>query len=337
LELQVTNAAYGKLLKDTAKQLNELRKQIRDANTYMQGSGNLSQWEGMINGNSSYGLAVPFYIGSRFQDEAGNLRIDSITVDYDIDPYRKGVGTATDSGHDHGIPTMTSSNATLITSLGSGTWGENISSSWDNVLTGTVTGTTDFVYVWFTIEADGWTGNEAVSIRMVYNSNVVFELHELVVNTNYGPIALLLHMPVFASVSGVAWSLACWSIGAEDYKGSYAIYAEPTNHAHSIPSTYDTDAGNASVTIGDAVSDSGSVNATNVVVKLQFWNTGTGTWNDKVTYTPSPSKTLETDRDMSSSNTYPDALGWWRIYIVTNSATPDLIQAIVNVKHQMDN
>jgi len=132
LTLQVTNSAYSSLIKKRNDILSKVVKQQRDTDTYMQGSGNTQSWARGINAKLDTPLVIPFYVSSDFvTDEAGNMRIDSLTLDYDVDPYRKGVGDSsetnkapdfdavsqaalhghnpyeTGSGHDHTNPATT--------------------------------------------------------------------------------------------------------------------------------------------------------------------------------------------------------------------------------------
>ena len=115
----------------------------------------------------------------------------------------------------------------------------------------------------------------------------------------------------------------------------FAAYYVVSQHKHGN-GDYKTDLHKHDVSVGDAVSDAGSLNCSNVTLYLEYWNTGTSNWDTKVTITPSPAATLDTDVDMTNSGTYPDAKGWWRIRILTNNSSPDLIQGICSVRHELD-
>ncbi len=89
-KLQVTNPELKTLMKTRNKYLAKIIKDQHDDNSYMQGSGNLSQWGNQGNANN----AVPNYVyfnidAAHFQDEAGVLRIASMTLDYDVDKYKR--------------------------------------------------------------------------------------------------------------------------------------------------------------------------------------------------------------------------------------------------------
>ena len=104
---QVTNPAFKQLIRRRNKILARLTKDQIDEGSYMEGSGNLSQWKGLINGNNTAGLRFTFNVGDNFEDEAGNLRVNSLTLDYDVDEYRRGVGVATESNKNPNIDSGT--------------------------------------------------------------------------------------------------------------------------------------------------------------------------------------------------------------------------------------
>ncbi len=109
----------------------------------MQGSGNAQSWQRGLNAQLGASLKMPFYLSAaQIIDEAGNIRIDALTIDYDIDPFRSDVGTAatdlhdhsltpgatsshkhdpSDTGHPHGNATQSSTNTTLVYNEGNDT------------------------------------------------------------------------------------------------------------------------------------------------------------------------------------------------------------------------
>jgi len=102
--------------------------------------------------------------------------------------------------------------------------------------------------------------------------------------------------------------------------GGYDVNAADLNH----------------ISIGDGVSESGTVNATGVDIYLDFYNTGTGAWDNKHSVMTT-GKTIDTGVDITDSGTYPDAVGYWRVRIEPNNASPDFVQGIVKIKHNLDN
>jgi len=98
--------------------------------------------------------------------------------------------------------------------------------------------------------------------------------------------------------------------------------------------TGDSDSGTASITIGDGVGEAGSVNATSLTVTIDKWDDVDKEWDCYGTNITGDILNWNID---FGGGVYPNSTGWWRIKILTNHATPDLIQAIVKIKHQMDN
>ena len=95
LTLEVTNKEYSTKTKSISQKIAELEYQARMRDTYMQGTANLSIFSEMINAHSSAPLRIKADLpASVIQDEVGNLKVNSFTVDYDVDPFRNSVGTA---------------------------------------------------------------------------------------------------------------------------------------------------------------------------------------------------------------------------------------------------
>jgi len=96
LSLQVTNKENSELLTKRDKLLGKIQSNASNSQTYMQGTTNVLTFSEMINANSEAPLRVKSYLPEDFiKDEVGNLRINSFTLDYDVDPFRSGVGSAT--------------------------------------------------------------------------------------------------------------------------------------------------------------------------------------------------------------------------------------------------
>jgi len=393
IDLEVTNPDLRLASKNSAEANAQSQAGYNQSQSSMQGSGNLSQWANIINGNNAAGLKINFDIGDRFEDEAGNLRIASLTVDYDIDPYRREVGTATESNKEPDIASGTYSSS------------DNESTEVDD----------DTYYNSGITFADSWTGYKTWTNIPEHGEAIIFHIQLTVVDwfstggfhwaycrikhvddTDYYPsttgLKLLMghteqdtdndthsHSPIsgtYYAEGNTCWSADYCSTGTGtdthnheyyvDLNGSAAIYIPIDPHLQDFEVQLDHNAsGNASaalfaayyvvsqhkhgngdyktdlhkhdVSVGDAVSDAGSLNCSNVTLYLEYWNTGTSNWDTKVTVTPSPAATLDTDVDMTGGGTYPDAKGWWRVRILTNNASPDLIQGICSVTHNLDN
>jgi len=377
LSIEVSDTTSRKATQNNTKVMYKLANNYEISQSSMQGSGNLSQWSNQINSGLNNPFTIPFYIGSRFEDEAGSLMINSFTVDYDVDPYRAMFGTATDSGHlhdlnpgstdshkhdaadsghDHGLPTITSGINSITMSSDTDSWSSSTSASWTNVSNVTLaSGTYGMIYFYIEIEDNGTSGADTITARVTssYASHILYT-PIMSYNSAKDKIIIVMPYPVFASHNSVTYTLYLSSDSANPYKGNFKVYGIK-GHTHAI-SGYnadsdnaavsdanktpglagDSDSSTASVTIGDGVSDAGSLNATSVSIYLDKWNTGTLAW-DNIHSVVNTGKTLDTDVDMSSSGTYPNSTGWWRIRILTNHTDPDLVKAIINLKHKLEN
>jgi len=110
--------------------------------------------------------------------------------------------------------------------------------------------------------------------------------------------------------------------------GSY--YANSHDHGDG---SYGAASHNHSVSIGDGISDAGSTNASGVSLYLDFWSGAA--WVNKHSIL-NTGKTIDSDVDMTDSGTYPDAAGFWRVRVLTNSANADLVQGTIKCKHELD-
>jgi len=109
LSFEVVNKEFSETLIKVGQEQMKLSKQFRDTSSYMQGTTNILTFSEMINGNSSAPLRVKSYLEESFiKDEVGNLRVNSFTLDYDVDPFRSGVGSATE---DDVAPTVSGTSA----------------------------------------------------------------------------------------------------------------------------------------------------------------------------------------------------------------------------------
>ena len=386
LDLEVTNPDYRVASKNSAQISAKQEASYNQSQSAMQGAGNLSQWEGMINGSSSAGLRFVFNIGDEFEDQTGTLRINSITVDYDIDEYRRGVGTATESNKDPDIESSTNS----------GQDNESAEVDEDTTFNNSIT------------FADSWTNYKSWTNILEHGEAIIFHVHLWVVDWNnptsvtsaYTRIKHVDETDYYPSSTGLRllrgltqentasdshnhdygdYDDVQWGSGVDedrttdsdshshaaytqlngnatiyipidpylqdfdvelDHTGSgngtagvFFAYYVVSQHYHGA-GTYRTDYHKHDVAVGDDVSDAGSINATSVSLYLEFWNGSS--WVNKNTIA-STGKTIDTGVDISDSGTYPDAKGFWRVRILTNNTSPDLIQGIVNVKHNLDN
>ena len=394
ITLQTTNPELKTLMKTKNQLIAQLKKSRQDDQTYMQGSGNLSQWEGGINAKNTAGLKIRFNVNSRFFDEMGNRRIDALTVDYDVDEYRRGVGVATETQEDPSIDNTTfcsdDNESYEITNNDSYSSSSTISNTWatywdiNNIGShgqAIIFNVQVVVYEWYTSTetsslycrikhvdetdyypnstgirllrghttstdtTDSDTHNHAPGAKTYFivsdNLSTWFGTtltdsdthnHDVDVDLNLsGTGCIYVPLDPYLQDFDVQFDTTSGGDGLCSYQMTYMVVSQ---HEHG-DGDYKTDDHDHNVSVGDAVSDAGSVNATNVVVYLEQYTAPN--WVTRVTYTPSPAKTLELDKDMTGSGVYPNVEGWWRIRIVTNSASPDYVQAIVNIKHNLDN
>jgi len=364
MTMQVANAEYGKLMKKRNEIMSGIVKSQERKDTFMQGSGNLSQWASGINAKTGAPLRVGFFVSSTsMQDEAGNLRINSLTVDYDIDVYRKEIGTASFDGSDPQVQNDSGDEDAVVTGVSTGQdrdadadafWavvaggGNDYTEQNLPLLSSTSfsSGDTEFTLFSFFLQIAEFYGSS--------NSGFDFEIENQDTSSTYAAGTICTHTNFFSISFIVLGDIEGDTIRTtiEDNSGLGADYTygtsatEVAEHAHGPNSfvaddhdhpngAYDIDAADLDdISIGDSVSDAGAVNASEVDIYLDFWNGSAWVNKHSVLNT---GKILDTDVDISDSGTYPDATGWWRIRIDPDSGTPDYVQGVVNLKHSLDN
>lgn len=355
LTLQVANPEVRQALNTRNKILAGLQKQSRDTDTYMQGSGNTLTWARGINAKLGAPLTLPFNVPSTFiTDEAGNIRVDSMTVDYDIDPYKKGVGTASFDGSDPQVqnssantqPTVSgnSSNTPNFTAEGADSSTDTLSVGFNNnLLSVAVSGTYEYLLIEF-IFTPNFTPGGQVLFAAEFDGVGTSRRRPYIFTAGMGHIADCIWVPMHQSVSGnITLDLYCDTVGSWDT--SMTVYGFELNHLHAdgtyaaanhphADGSYDIDNADIdNISIGDDVSDAGGVNASEVDIFLDFWNGSA--WVNKHSIIDTGA-TLETDVDITDGGTYPDAAGYWRVRVEPDNAAADFAQAIVKIKHSLD-
>jgi len=120
----------------------------------MEGSGNVSEWASGINAKTNYPLKIGFYVSpTLMQDEAGNLRVNSLTVDYDIDKFQSQFGSASFTGSDPQVQN-TSGNTQPDVENNSGNTAPGVSGTSGSTTPTTIAG----VSVWHTLYGLNTTG-----------------------------------------------------------------------------------------------------------------------------------------------------------------------------------
>ena len=408
LVLHVTNKEYSRLLKRRNEILGEIQRNARDYQTYMQGTSNILTFGEMINAHSSAPLRIKAYLPESFiKDEAGNLRVNSFNLDYDIDPYRSGIGTASQSnvapnvggsssstqpgvsgsssGAGAGVSgtggssgagvSGTSSSKTPTSTSGTSIWSthtvnyensdycssncyvyENLVGSPSFYTTrGSVyccnyTGSSqDIDCTIYFPSGGGGSSSSTLSNNAVhsyttgesnsdnesgwfqckdanYNCTYCSGVQQNVYSHTHGS-----HSHGDGSYSADSHSHSDGSYSADSHShGDGSYYAN--NHSHADGS-YSAASHNHSVSIGDNLSDAGSINATGSKIYLDYWDGSS--WVNK--YSISSGNTIDTDVDLSNGGIYPDNPGFWQVRIYTDNASPDLVQGIIKCKHQLDN
>jgi hypothetical protein len=355
--LEVTNKEYSQTLKDSSKKISEQEKLARDKETYMQGTTNILTFSQMINAKSTAPLRILAYLPSDFiEDEVGNLRVNSFTLDYDVDPYRRDVGTATetnvapvveDDSENTGGDYVTGSSGTMteMTYLG-----QDLNYS-ESCASGDYTTMLEFtpgvgnvdqdLFIQFGLSVDSG-GPEDVVIMSSGGTHLKAMSWD---SDSFDGFGMSAYLPGGVGSSTEKVVVIVYPItGAITLSGGLYVYKLSHNHGIGTyasvdhvhgPGGYNSVSHNHGVEVGDAVSDSALLNATSVDIYLDFWNTGTSTWDNKYSIL-NTGKTLDYDVDISNSGVYPDAPGYWRVRIYTNDTDPDLVQGIIKVKHELD-
>lgn len=386
MTLQVTNPAYKQNIRKKNLVVAAINKRLQDSNAFMQGSTTNNVWGSGINAKTNYPLKVGFYVSPTFEDEAGNLLTNSLTVDYDIDKYKQQFGTASftgsdpqvqntsgtdsplvagNSGNTSPLVTGTSATATPTATAGVSVWNtlnETVTTALQGVgyveennvgspslytsrgvtLASNSSGIGINVNLNFTF-ASGTTsaeGNQALANGSIRRYNV----GESAAGNSSGWFYAWDSNYVATVVCGTHENIYSHTHGTHTHgDGSYQADShlhddgsfQAASHGHPDGS-YDINAADIDhIAIGDDLGEAGSVNAVSVNLYLDFWNTGTSTWDNKHSVLAT-GKTLDNDVDISNSGTYPDATGFWRVRVEPITATADFAAGIVRLKYHLD-
>jgi hypothetical protein len=354
--MQVTNPDYRLASKNGAESAAKQLANYLQSQTSMQGSGNTLTWGNSLNGKLNYPLPIVFQIPASFiTDEAGHIRVNSFTVDYDVDPYKKGVGIAAYAGSDPQVQNSSANTQPAVTGSTDmdsdhGTWdyvdggiGFLVSRSTFGLLynAGYITGALTFFTFTPCHPATAWT---TITLRVkdatttTYYPSSTGITCTLSATGDFAAVGIVItdflgynNLQVqYKADDDIDCYVMLQSIGQHDHaSGSLAA----ANHLHTDGS-YDILASDINnITIGDDVSDAAGVNSAQVSLYLDFWNGSA--WVNKHSIL-NTGKTLDTDVDISNSGTYPDAAGYWRVRVNPSSATADFVQGIVKIKHLLD-
>lgn len=338
LTLEVTNKEYSILVRNTNEIIAQIQKNARDQQTYMQGTTNILTFSDQINADNSASLKVLANISpNEIFDEAGKRRINSFTLDYDVDPYRRGVG---DASEDNIAPGVSGSSESIVAIDYTKTDVQNNTGCNNNVWTSVAHITSASFGTPYNRELYG-------ALTVEESSGGPEDIYIRVTNSFTG-VEFLAFVQNFDSAISGDFLLAGIGLGQFDDGFDFididvkpvtgfltidAIFNLGVDKHEHADGTYGADSHNHSVSVGDSVSDAGSINASQVSIYLDFWNGSS--WINKHSIL-NTGKTLDIDVDISDGNTYPDASGLWRTRILTNSSSPDLVKGIIKCRHNLD-
>ena len=92
VSLEVTNSAHSRLVKKSMEVISDIRQENRDAGNYMQGSTNLIPYPFVGNGGSSVPMDFWVYVPAEVEDEAGNVRLNAVTLSYSNNEFKSEAG-----------------------------------------------------------------------------------------------------------------------------------------------------------------------------------------------------------------------------------------------------
>lgn len=260
--VEVTNAEYSRAFKSTQQKINEQRLMNRDKNLTNQGSGNTLNWARGLNANSTAPLRTVFYIPEDYISESGDLEIASLRVDYEVEPFREGSGSASeddvspsltagtqtdshkhdvseDGQHRHTNPTETSQNTRIIDNDASNSVSTtNIDDSWTEIDNETLNENYDVLFFNLDLNLGSRTGSGPLYVRVQRGSTTIIQ-EELIsdISNGAGFIKKTLTFATIANSSGFNYDvdLICGFSGADiDVSGEVQYYGLLRNHSHTI-------------------------------------------------------------------------------------------------------
>lgn len=358
LSLEVTNTDYRVAKASVAEQQAIAKANNIVSESTMLGSGNLLTWGSGINAKSTAPLKVGFYVSSQFEDEAGNLRIESMTLDYDVDPYKKQFGTASYDGADPQVQNTSGDEAPNVsgTSASSSvdtdfnydeeldaTGGSNIVSVSGPFVTGD--GDVNIIHIWLSVNRGALSSSEPGYNAFVENSSTnttYLDVNDICTQSNSWSTSFIVSGDIEGDTisylitdngnGGVAYAhgISVSTMAEHDHAdGTYAA----VNHGHPDGS-YDINAADLDdISVGDDVSDAASITTTSITWYLDYYNGSS--WVNKATGASGAAQA--TDIDITDGGTYPDSTGYWRVRLFPDATSPDFVQGIVRLKHNIDN
>lgn len=363
VDLQVRGTSDRESEMDSLTAEKASRSSVRELESMNQGSINYNTWGSGINSKNNYPLKIGFYVSGDMAFVDGELNIDSLKLDYDVDKFKSNIGTASFTGSDPQVqnssgntqPNVTgrSSGKILASTSGVSVWNSftvdytslgNYRSNvyvFENLIGGPSLETSKFVCKLMNVTgitvsvSPKWrapSGSEAYFAQnySLGTSHVAsWQSGESSSSNDEGWYKCWDNNFECSACSGTMMNIYSHTHGSHDHgDGSYSS----DNHGHP-DGAYDVDASDLdNISIGDDVDDSASVNATEVDLYLDYWNGSSWVNKHSVLNT---GKTIDTDVDLSGGGVYPDDTGYWRVRIDPDSSSPDYVQGVVKLKYNI--
>lgn len=321
-ELEVTNVAYAKPSMNPGQKDAKNTLVNQDSDTQMQGGANTLTYNfaanafGGLDGTDQVPATgkVPlireFPLPASFiEDEAGNIRVNSFTLDYSITNYKEEFNNESSL--------MNSDNGFSEEDNISGFTGTIGSGSWTNC--GTVTTVESrFQLRFIKIFLQSTSGADNVCIRIEDVSSTANLIYETRYISTTLPAFFEIPLTVIDTSQG---DLKIWARSAS---GSVSISLTVSCGFHEH--YHDLERGGLQTA---SVSASGS----NQTIKVQVWNGSS--WTTKLTLSSQPLS--GNNVDISNGGTLPDAPNdRWRVVIATNGTLPDYVTGSIKLKGAID-
>lgn len=379
LRLEVRNTGEREAAEDLLSQMSLERSAQREANSFKQGQLNYIAWGEGINAKNGAPAKVVFKVDDTMKDLAGNLNVLKLLVDYDLDGFRAGAGSASednvapsvsgastvlhqhdpsDSGHVHSINTVTSNNSEIFDYEGvDTTTSASLSVGWNsNVCSEFISGTFTYLFVRVEVEPQFSNSNMSCGIR-INGSAVNNDVQDFVTNVSTSVLGGYMFRKVYLVEQHISASgdvdLDVYSTVSGSFDCRITVWGLNEAHDHDIDALTGTQSSTANVSddnkspslsgsaashnhnvsVGDDVTESGTVNSTEVDLYLDYWNGSS--WVNKHSIL-NTGFTIDTDVDISNSGAYPDATGFWRVRIDPSSSSPDFVNGIVKITSSLD-
>lgn len=312
--------------------------------------------------NSIIDFEVDYEI-SEFKESAGsasedfvapNFRTNSVTGNHNHDVI--------DNGHNHFIKSQTSSNTQI--SFNESVTNNSafiINNSW--VTVGSRTFTRNYAILFFNIFLEKFGGdNSRIWVRIRRGGTVYYqeELYNGLQINDSGALNFIRKTLVLntfpLNTNGFTYFVELIATNfSPDFDCDVEVRFDGLvrDHQHSINSVT-SNQGNANtdeqnrelglfggvddhkhnVQVGTDLGEASSINSTGASLFLDYWNGSS--WVQKHSVT-NISGRIGQSIDISNNGQFPDEAGNWRLRTTPNSSTPDYVQSVIRLRHNLDN